>query len=352
MPDRPMPPSSGLPSGRLPSSTPPAGTNPPNWADAFAALPAETPPADGWARTAARLSDRRASAPAAAFVAPAAAPPRAAISAQRRWALAAMLAAALPLGLWLSLRASRPLPDAVPSAIVQEAASQDSAPRQRVAPASGRDPAPAVAASIDANGDAGRVAASEVPRAATGPGIGETRHAATPATATTSDAPRTARAATAPKSSRNARAIAADPQRSLARREPRRDQTPAVATTSATDTNAASDAATPAATADDTRLIAQLRELQAESAQLEALVAVTRDDRVASAAAAVMSADLDQRLRLIDTALGDAALPTATRAALWRERVDSLRSLAGVESTQRWYAARGERYDGALVRVD
>ena len=27
-------------------------------------------------------------------------------------------------------------------------------------------------------------------------------------------------------------------------------------------------------------------------------------------------------------------------------------TLAGVESTQRWFAARGERYDDALVRVD
>ena len=119
-----------------------------------------------------------------------------------------------------------------------------------------------------------------------------------------------------------------------------------------TRTRPADAAAASTATAADTRLAAQLRELQAESAQLEALVAVARDERVASAAAAVMGAGLDQRLQLIDTALGDAALPAATRVALWRERVDSLRSLAGMESTQRWYAARGERYDSALVRVD
>ena len=32
--------------------------------------------------------------------------------------------------------------------------------------------------------------------------------------------------------------------------------------------------------------------------------------------------------------------------------VFGLRALAGVESTQRWFAAQGERYDDALVRVD
>jgi hypothetical protein len=32
--------------------------------------------------------------------------------------------------------------------------------------------------------------------------------------------------------------------------------------------------------------------------------------------------------------------------------VDTLRSTVGFETTRRWLAANGERYDGALVRVD
>jgi len=45
-------------------------------------------------------------------------------------------------------------------------------------------------------------------------------------------------------------------------------------------------------------------------------------------------------------------LPLDQREALWRERVRTLRDLAGVETTQLWLAAQGERYDGALVSVD
>jgi hypothetical protein len=65
-----------------------------------------------------------------------------------------------------------------------------------------------------------------------------------------------------------------------------------------------------------------------------------------------MSADLDSRIGLIDAALREDGLPAAQRASLWEQRVQALRDLAGVESTQRWLAAHGERYDGALVRVD
>ncbi|QWP76629.1 hypothetical protein J5226_24140 [Lysobacter sp. K5869] len=292
MPDRP-PLSPGLP---------PSGNAPAAWADAFAALPAETPPADGWARVAARLPERRA---AAEFVAPKAAAPRA--PARWRWAMAAMLAAALPLGVWLSLRAPRPAADALPPApLAQESAAQRG-PRVATVPSSQANEAPAA----DAGGK-----------------------------------PRTERAApdaAAPNAADNERRIAravTSPAPEAAPKDPPRRL----------DTRVLPAAASNAA--DDTRLTAQLRDLQAESAQLEALVAAARDDRVASASAAVMSAGLDQRLRLIDAALIDAALPADARVALWRERVDSLRSLAGVESTQRWYAARGERYDGALVRVD
>src|SRR4029450_2440393 len=95
-----------------------------------------------------------------------------------------------------------------------------------------------------------------------------------------------------------------------------------------------------------------LMQLQAESARLEALIAMTRDDRVGSAAATVMSDELGQRIGLIDAGLTQNTLPLDQREALWRERVRTLRARAGVETPQLWLAAQGERYDGALVSVD
>jgi hypothetical protein len=95
-----------------------------------------------------------------------------------------------------------------------------------------------------------------------------------------------------------------------------------------------------------------LPRLYAESAQLEALVALARDDRVASASGAVLAGELDAHIGLIDAALSQSDLSPAQRSALWQQRVDALRELAGVESTERWLASHGERMDGALVRVD
>ena len=95
-----------------------------------------------------------------------------------------------------------------------------------------------------------------------------------------------------------------------------------------------------------------LPQLYAESAQLEALVVLARDDRVASASGAVLAGELDTRIGLIDAALSQADPSPAQRRALWQQRVDALRELAGVESTERWLASHGERLDGALVRVD
>jgi hypothetical protein len=91
--------------------------------------------------------------------------------------------------------------------------------------------------------------------------------------------------------------------------------------------------------------------LQQESARLEALVALARDDRMASAPAAVMSATLDDRIRLIDAALTQGGLDVATRASLWSERVDTLQDLASLEGTRRWMAAHGASMD-AVARVD
>ena len=96
-----------------------------------------------------------------------------------------------------------------------------------------------------------------------------------------------------------------------------------------------------------------LEQLHAESAQLEALLAMVRDERVSSGSAAVVAGDLDRQLANIDAALMQPALPRARQLALWRERVEALRSVVGFEGTRRWLASQGERYDdGALVQVD
>jgi hypothetical protein len=95
-----------------------------------------------------------------------------------------------------------------------------------------------------------------------------------------------------------------------------------------------------------------LEQLYAQSAQLEALLAIARDERVASGAAAEVAADLDAELARIDAQLRQPGLSRERQLALWRERVDTLGSIVGFEGTRRWLAAHGQRYDGALVRVD
>ena len=118
-----------------------------------------------------------------------------------------------------------------------------------------------------------------------------------------------------------------------------RDRAPAPATLATT---------TPAAdTATD-----RLHALQAESARLEALLQLARDERVSSATAAALAGELDARVAGIDAALMQPSLPVEQQLALWQDRVDALRSVAGFEGTRRWLVANGSRYDGALVRVD
>lgn len=95
-----------------------------------------------------------------------------------------------------------------------------------------------------------------------------------------------------------------------------------------------------------------LQPLYAEAAQLEALLALTSDDRVASASGAALGDALADRLASIDAALAQAGLPDAQRFALWRERVATLRQYAGIESTERWLAVHGRAYGDAFVRVD
>lgn len=97
---------------------------------------------------------------------------------------------------------------------------------------------------------------------------------------------------------------------------------------------------------------ASLEALYTQSAQLEALLALARDDRVATGASAALTDAYDAQLAAIDAALREPAVADGERSALWQQRVDTLRKFAGFESTQRALAASGERYDAMLVSID
>lgn len=95
-----------------------------------------------------------------------------------------------------------------------------------------------------------------------------------------------------------------------------------------------------------------LEPLYAQSAQLEGLLTLARDERVASGPGAALTDALDAQVASIDAALIQPDLPSQRRTELWGDRVDTLRQLVGVEATQRLLAARGEQYDAALVSID
>ena len=290
----------------MPDTAHPNAMPPNDWSTAFAALPQEAPPTDGWLRLSGALDSR-----ATLHL------PR---NRRSRWlALAAVLAtvALVPLLLMRERAASTPAADvpATMSALTPPAASRSSpltvattTPSQAIA---------SVAPSTGLPDDTTEVAKAAPTRTAS-------RQSAARRSQTSTRAPSTAVHDPAARSGNAVDAIASS--------------------ASAGTIDAAVDAGNDRA---DT-----LMQLQAESARLEALIAMTRDDRVGSAAATVMSDELGQRIGLIDAGLTQNTLPLDQREALWRERVRTLRDLAGVETTQLWLAAQGERYDGALVSVD
>lgn len=96
----------------------------------------------------------------------------------------------------------------------------------------------------------------------------------------------------------------------------------------------------------------ELEPLYAQSAQLEQLLAMARDDRVTSGTVATLTDLLDTEVAQIDAALVQPDLSQQRRSELWGERVDTLRQLVGVEATQRLLAARGQQYDAAMVSID
>lgn len=106
------------------------------------------------------------------------------------------------------------------------------------------------------------------------------------------------------------------------------------------------------ATTQDAATADALDGLYARSAQLESLLALARDERVASGAAAALTETLEARVATVDAALSQPDLTTAQRNSLWDTRIDALQQLVGIEATQRLYAARGQSYDAALVTID
>lgn len=259
----------------MPDATDPRDHAPRDWAEAFAALPAETPPADAWTRVAAAL-DARAPAVAAA--------PRAGRGFGRRRAVRLAGWLGVATAATLALVVAWPRPEA-PAPATLASSSPSAVPATATVPT---DVAP----------EARRTPAADA--AATPPGAAAI---ALPAAAEASRKPRLADAG-------DARAVPA-----------------------------AAAAASP------------LDALYAESARLEHLLDLARDDRVASASAALLATELEAQVGAIDVRLAEPGLDDAQRTALWRARVDALRQAAGFESTQRVLASYGDAAT-MLVSVD
>lgn len=288
--------------------THPAPGFPQDWGDAFAALPLQAPPDDAWTRVAAALPARRARWP-------------------RALATAAVLALALGASLQFANRGQQDAPRATRNAFANTGASQ---PAPRIA--STGTPTPPVSTAI----------ARDVP---------------TPAPARATPAMQVA-ASTNPRTSRAHAERTGTPGRA----EPASGSNAAATLPAATDaprfaaadTNAGNaDATLPSPTGPgDAQPAGELDGLYAQSAQLEALLAMARDDRVASGAAAALAGDLDAQVARIDAALVQPGIDAGERTRLWRDRVGALQQLASFESTQRLLAAEGERYDASLVTLD
>ena len=278
----------------MPDASDPRGRAPLGWGDAFAALPLESAPADGWSRVAAQLDARATSATAAPVAAAAPRHGRRRFGRNAGWLGAATAAALALVVAW----PRNDIPQAVP-------ASSD-----------------AVAASIAPAADATSEPSNATTRA---PAIDRALAAGT----------------NAPKNDATAIAL---PKVVEAARKPR------LASRDAPAHHRASRPEAPAAGA-QAAAAAQLDALYAESAQLEALLALARDDRVASASAAVLASALDAQVAGIDARLAQPGLDAAQRNALWQARVDVLRQAAGFESTQRVLASQGD-VGALLVSVD
>jgi cytoskeletal protein RodZ len=271
---------------------------PRDWSEAFAALPLETPPDDSWPRIvrAQNAHKRRGH--------------RSHRERHTTWliglASAAVLVAAAwsPMSHWLQ---DRPADTTSPTVTV-------------TAPPGARDLTKPMQTPSSAGPEAARVAIDSVEK----PSV--TSHADRDGRATVAPHPRSARAAR-----KTATRVAAQP-------------TKAPPQTTAPVTSDSIAAASPATSA--------VHDLQVQSARLEALVAIARDERVGNASSELLSAELDASIGAVDAALSHDDLDDTHRQQLWQQRVDLLQQLAGVESTARWLAAQGMSNETALVSVD
>lgn len=271
---------------------------PRSWSEAFAALPAETPPGDGWARITRRLD--------------ASVTRRGVIRRERRvsWLIGLASAAVLVLAAWSPLSHWLHAED---RAEVRPPVVATTAPDSRPATAARIEPDPA---SIDT----------------TAPGRDDTRIAS-------SASPQVARATHRKASQIVRRAVA---KRSGAHAAGVRTHSGSNPPASEPETGNAIAAATPD----------PLQKLKTQSAQLEALVALARDDRVGNASSTLLSGEIDAGIATVDAALSQTELTDARKQELWQQRVDLLQQLAGVEATSRWLAAQGASNETRLVSVD
>lgn len=270
---------------------PPSG--PRDWREAFAALPQDGPDASRWPAIERTLAQAVAA--------------RNIVRARRR-RLGLALAAGLCALALLPFALRRPLDTRPPAAADTPRSASTAAPRPTQ-----RTPAP-----------------STTPRETTAPVV----VAAT-----------TARQATPPRLRAARPAPPHERRRALAARRDAAAPTRTVA--AATETHVDVPANDTTASAGDS-----LDTLYAASAQLEALLALTRDPRVDSGPAAALAGGYDAEIAAVDAQLAQPALSADEQRRLWRARVDLLQQATGLESQLRVLAASGRRLDGALVRVD
>lgn len=95
--------------------------------------------------------------------------------------------------------------------------------------------------------------------------------------------------------------------------------------------------------------VGELQALQQESAQLEALIAWSRNDAVTVGSIDTLSDGLQQRVATIDGLLARGDLDPEAALPLWQERVLRLRQWADLETTQQLLAANGDADPGAPV---
>ena len=93
----------------------------------------------------------------------------------------------------------------------------------------------------------------------------------------------------------------------------------------------------------------ELEALMSESARLENFISAVSADEMATASAAVLGLEYEDRLRRLDVALSSPTLDSGPRLQLWQQRVSLLRDYAGVQGTSQWLAAEGGTLDGSLV---